>query len=373
MSWQIKSRRTIAASLMLALLGCFAASFALTNNSKAASKKKVTIGFVQLFNQPYAIQIANGIKVAAKEYGASVKVTGPSSINPAAAISNFQNLTSSDVDGILTMGYPAELWKRPISTAVKQGINVATIDISSPGSGSSFHVGSPRQQMGAANAKLIAQKLGKNAKGQIVAGICVPGLPQLTSPIKGLQTGLKKYAPGITVKTVTTGGSPAENFAAWQRIVSDNPDALGFFGPCDQDLPSVVKLKETDKSSKWLGNMSSGGEDPVGWKAIPAGTLTSQTTQRGFVQGYVAAKLMLEHLVNGKKEPSGWIDTGYDLMTKSNVKNVAAALSSSAAAKKYYAGLLKALTNNPPTIKDENAQQTKFNVPSPTRDGKNLK
>ncbi len=383
------SRRVIAgllsvAAVALVAVGCGSSSSSSSsgsaNSAGSASSgggssnagKGVTIGFVELFNEPYALQIANGIKAAAAQYGANVKVTGPSSLDPTGAISDFQNLTSSGAKGILVMAYPAELWKHPISTAVGQGIDVDTIDISSPGSGTNFHVGSPRQQMGAANAQLYAKQLGASAKGSVVAGICVPGLPQLTSPTQGFTTEISKLAPGIKVTTVATGGSDAQNFAAWERIVAQHSNALGFFGPCDQDLPSMVKIKQSSSGSKWLSTLTSGGENPIGWTAIPKGYLTSAVTQRGFVEGYVAAKLMLEHLVNHKAEPKGWIDTGFDLMTKSNVSQIAAALSSTSAAQSYYSGLIAKLTNNPPTISDENAQQDSFNVPTPTHNGSNV-
>jgi ABC-type sugar transport system substrate-binding protein len=342
------------------------------SSSQKQAGKGITIGFVELFDEPYALQIANGIKAAAAEYGASVKVSGPSSINPSQAITDFQNLATTGAKGILTMAYPAEQWTHPIATAIKQGIDVDTIDISSPASGASFHVGAPRQQMGAADAKVYAQKLGPHASGTVIAGICVPGLPQLTSPVQGFVTEMHKIDPGITVKTVATGGSDEQDFAAWQRIIAQNPTALGFFGPCDQDLPALVKLKQSSPSSKWLSTLTSGGENPIGWTAIPKGELTTAVTQRGFVEGYVAAKLMLEHLIYHKAEPKGWIDTGFDLMDKSTVAGVAKALSSTASAQAYYSGLLKKLTTNPPVVNPVDAQQNTFTEPNPSHTGSNV-
>jgi ABC-type sugar transport system substrate-binding protein len=114
-----------------------------------------------------------------------VEAAGPSSIDPTTAISDFQNLVAAGVKGVLTMACPEQLWTHPIATAVGEGVAVDTIDISSPGSGASFHVGSPRPQMGAAVAQLYAQTLWSGVKGTVIAGLCVPGLPQLTSPTQG--------------------------------------------------------------------------------------------------------------------------------------------------------------------------------------------
>ena len=370
------SRKRLAALVAASSAVAVMAAGGFSGSSQAAtghSASGVTIGFVQLFAEPYATQIAEGIEASAKPFGATVKVSGPSSLDPTTAIADFQNLASAGAKGILTMAFPEQLWRKPISVAGSQGIAVDTIDISSQGPGSSFHTGSPRQQMGAAVARYFATKLPSGAKGLIVSGICVPGLPQLTSPVAGFKTQMKKIDPGINVITVATGGSDAADFAAWQRIIAKYPTALGFFGACDQDLPALVKLKQQNPNSKWLNGVSSAGENPVGWSALEKGTLTAAVTQRGYVEGVVAGHLMLEDLVKHKAEPKGWIDTGFDLMTKSTVGVLSKALASPAASQAYYSGLIAKLETNPPTINPEDNQQNTFNVPTPTHNGSNVK
>jgi ABC-type sugar transport system substrate-binding protein len=341
-----------------------------TSSSVAGTGKGITIGFVELFNEPYAIQIANGIKAAAARYGASVKVSGPASLDPSTAISDFQNLAAAGAKGILADAYPADQWKHPISQAVSQGIDVDTIDDSSPGSGTSFQVGAPQQAMGAADAEVMAAKLGKGATGTVIQGICVPGLPVLTTPALGFTKEMKTLEPGVSVKQVATGGSDAQDFAAWQRIIAQNSSALGFWGPCDQDLPALVKLKQSNPGSKWLSTLTAGGENPIGWTAIPKGLMTADITKRGFVQGYVAATLMLQHLVKKTPEPKGWINTGFDVLTKTTAPAIAKALLSSTAAEAYYGGLLKKYTTKPPIQStNQNAQQTLFAAQNPSHTG----
>jgi ABC-type sugar transport system substrate-binding protein len=338
--------------------------------STAGTGKGITIGFVELFNEPYALQIAEGIKAAAAKYGASVKISGPASLDPSTAISDFQNLAAAGAKGILVDAYPADQWKHPISQAVAQGVDVDTIDDSSPGSGTSFQVGAPQQAMGAADARVMAAQLGKGANGTVIAGICVPGLPVLVTPTLGFTKEMKKLEPGITVKQLATGGSDAQDFAAWQRIIAQNSSALGFFGPCDQDLPALIKLKQSDPGSKWLSTLTAGGENPIGWSGIPKGLMTAAITKRGFVQGYVAATLMLKHLVNKTPEPKGWINTGFDVLDKTTTPAIAKALSSSSAAESYYGGLLKKFTTDPPIQStDQNAQQTLFAAQNPSHNG----
>jgi ribose transport system substrate-binding protein len=338
------------------------------------SGKDIKLGFVQLFNEPYALQIAAGIKAAADEYGASVTVTGPDSLDPTGAISNFQNVVASGAQGVLAMAYPEELWKRPIETAVGQDVVVGTIDISSEAGGAATHTGAPRQQMGAALADEFAKQLPPDSSGDIIAGLCVPGLAQLTAPIEGFVTQMKTLLPNVKVTQVATAGDPAGNFAAWQRIIAKNPNALGFVGPCDQDVQSLVKVKEQSPNSKWLNGVTSGGENPLSSPSIQAGTLTATVSQRGFVEGYVAAKHMLEKLINKTDTPQGWIDTGFDLMTKDNSEDVATALASPEAAAAYYKGLTdKLILPTVAVIEPSNAQQDQFDTgPRPDHDGANI-
>ncbi len=335
----------------------------------------VTLGFVALNNQPFSLQIAQGVEAAAAEYGAKVKSSTPSQQDASSAVSNFQNLTTAGVQGIIVTAFPGDQWTKPIATAIKQGILVNSVDASSPQSGTSFHVGPPRQQMSAAIATELVKSFpnGKDSKGTVVAGICVAGVPEFDALAKGLRTKIAELAPGVKVIDVATGTSNAASFAAWQRIVPQNPDALAFVGFCDPDLPALVKLKQSAPGSKWLSGMTTGGENPVGWTAIPAGNLTIGMSQRGFVEGYVAAKLTLQKLVDGKAEPKGWIDSGVDLMTKDTVAAVSKALSSPEAAKAYYAGLLDKLTNNPQTFPDQAAEQTMYDQPMPQHDGTGVK
>jgi len=339
------------------------------------SGSNVTLGFVALNDQPFSLQIAEGIKAAAAEYGAKVKTSTPSQQDASSAVSNFQNLTTAGVQGIIVTAFPGDQWKKPIAAAIGQGILVNSVDASSPLSGTSFHVGPPRQQMSAAVATELAKSFpnGKDTKGTVVAGVCVAGVPEFDALAKGLKGKMAELAPGVNVVEAATGTTNASSFAAWQRIVPQNPDALAFVGFCDPDLPALVKLKQSAPGSKWLGGMTTGGENPIGWSGIPAGNLAVGMSQRGFVQGYVAAKLTLQKLVDGKAEPKGWIDSGVDLMTKDTVAAVSKALSSTEAAKAYYAGLLDKLTNNPQTFPDQAAEQTVYDQPMPQHDGTGVK
>ena len=172
-------------------------------------------------------------------------------------------------------------------------------------------------------AKEFAKALPPNASGTVVGGICVPGLPALVAPQQGFIDTMKELQPGVTVKGDTpVDGDSTKNFVSWQRIIQQNPKALGFVGQCDQDVPNLIKLKR-DSGAKWLFADTS-GDNVANIAAVKDGTMVAMTGQNGWVEGYLSARLLLEHIAKGTPLPAGWIDTGFTVITKDNADAVSA-------------------------------------------------
>jgi ribose transport system substrate-binding protein len=276
------------------------------------------VALITLYREPLAQQMDAGARLAAQEYGADYHWQGPPGLNPPAEVKMLQDEVAAGTKGIVLMQYPPDLFNAPIKQATDQGVPVVTIDVAAPDSTSGTHVGPGKTELGIAEGKYLAKLLGRKAKGYIVAGICVPGLDVLVAPFVGVRKVLKALTPGVTVrKEVNVTGDPATNFTAWQRIISQNPKALGFIGNCDQDAPNLVKIKQT-KKGKFLIADTSGDGIPV-LKAVKAGTMNVVIGQSGFVSGYVGMKLVLEKLINKKDPPHGWLDTGIETITQANV------------------------------------------------------
>jgi ribose transport system substrate-binding protein len=339
------------------------------NSGTEASGKEVMLGFVQMDSEPYPNQVAAGIEAAAKKYGAEVTVTGPDTLNPSQTVTDFQNLLSTGVDGVLLQQTAPELFVRPIETAVEQGVPVNTITNPAPEGGTNFTIGEPFHGIGAGIGATFSEKLGPDASGTVYVGVCAPGIVAIEAVIEGFENELAKGSPNVSVEEVATAAAPSENYAAWQRIVAQHPEALGYYGICDQDVTSLIKVKQQNPDSKWLSG-SEGGENPLTAPAIQRGELTAAIFQRGFVQGYVAAALMLEHLINGKPEPEGWVNTGYDVITAQNAKEIETVAASTSAATSYYEGLINKLIAEPSAKQPQEAQVTEANPINLDPDGR---
>lgn len=105
-------------------------------------------------------------------------------------------------------------------------------------------------------------------------------------------------------------------------VIDQNPGGLAYVGYCENDLPSLVRIKEADPEADYL--ISSIGLNPDGLQGIADGTALAAIGQKPFMQGYVAMRAMLENLANGTDTPRGWIDVQPETVTAENVAEVAA-------------------------------------------------
>jgi ABC-type sugar transport system substrate-binding protein len=327
--------------------------------SHTADKPKVAI--ITLYREPLAQWMVAGAKLAAQEFGADFHWQGPPGLNPPAEVKMLQDEVAAGTKGIVLMQYPPDLFNAPIRQAVQQGVTVVTTNVPAPDSEATTHVGPAKVELGIAEGKVLAKLLGPKAKGYIVPGICVPGLDVLIAPFTGLKSALKRLTPGIVMRNpLNVTGDPSTNFTAWQRIISQNPKALGFVGNCDQDAPNLIKIKRSSGRKFVIGDTS--GDSIANLRAIQAGTMNVMTTQTGFVSGYVAMKLILEKLVNDKEVPKGWIDSGIETITPANaaaaikVRQQIAAGNLRAGYAYYKRAIVRALTTKPKTVAATNSQ-----------------
>ncbi len=293
-------------------------SSAAVPSGKYASGKRIILD--TLYRAPLAQNQAAGAKLAASEAGASVNWVGPADINPTEAIKDLQNAVAAGADGAIVAAFPGNLFKVPIDHADMPSI---TIDLESPGSKAVTHLGPNKYALGVALAQEFAKAMPAKASGEFVGGICVPGLAVLIAPQQGFVDTMKKLQPGVTFKiNIPVDGDPTKNYGSWQRIIAQNPNALGFFGECDQDVPNLIKLKK-DSGAKYLIGATS-GDSPENIAAVKSGIMTSIISQNGWPEGYLSASILLGHIAKKTPLPNGWIDTGYTAITKANSDEVTA-------------------------------------------------
>ena len=359
----------VAAAAALTLAGCSSSgssssSGASTSTSTSTSGsatastalKAEKIAFIQLQSSPLTSQVDLGGTYAASQVNSTFTAQGPANLDPQTAVSALTSDISAGYNGVIADAYPPQLWAKPFANAKSAGLAIATADTGAAGSAATFQVGASREGLGAALAQQFATALGKNAHGTIQPGICVPGLNTLVAVITGFTQEMKTLEPGVTVASAfNSTGAPDTNYTAWAQLIQQDPNDLAYFGVCDQDAASLIKVKSSHPGAKYLiGNVS--GDDVADIKAVQSGQMTALIGQNGFVMGYLAAKYMLAALQGGTALPTGWLSSGLEVITKSNAAAAIAVRNTNTAAGylSYYAS----------TISKAEAAETAGGLPS---------
>lgn len=308
-----------AAGLMLVAATTFA-----QDESTGVDCSEFQAGAVVHFMGPYTQQLLDGAQAAAEECGASIVTAGPPAFDSQQQVTLFQDVVAGGADAVVNVAFPEEFWIRPIDEAVADGVVVSTYDVESPASLQSLHTAPKQKDQGRAMAEVLAEALGgESAEGTVYVGICLPGLQLIEARIDGFRETMAELAPNVEIPpNFDVAFDQTENFARWNDVIDQNPGGLAYVGYCENDLPSLVRIKEADPEADYL--IGSIGLNPDGLQGIADGTALVAIGQKPFMQGYVAMRAMLENLANGTETPRGWVDVQPEVVTAENVAEVAA-------------------------------------------------
>jgi ribose transport system substrate-binding protein len=310
--------------LVLVLIAAFSTvTFSAGAQDDGYDCSEFTVAALVHFQGPYTQQLMDGASAAAAECGAEIITGGPAAFDAQASVALFQDAIVAGAQAIVTVAFPSEFWIRPIDDAVAQGVMVSTYDVEAPASLQSVHTAPKQKDQGRVMADVLAEALGEDASGQVISGICLPGLALIEARVTGFKERMAELLPNVeVVGPLDVSFDQTENFARWQEIVNNNPDALAHVGFCENDLPSLVRIKENDPEPDY--EIMSIGINPDGLQGIADGIALGAIGQKPFLQGYVAMRTMLEALVAGEPAPRGWIDVQPEVVTIDNVEAVTA-------------------------------------------------
>jgi ABC-type sugar transport system substrate-binding protein len=184
------------------------------------------------------------------------------------------------------------------------------------------YVGERSVQSGRILGQAIVDKLGgaATAAGKVAVGNCFPGFPVLENRQKGVLESLAKAA-GITVvgpsdvKATTT-----DNYAAWEAILTANPDIAGMIGLCAFDVNSLGQLQAANADTPFV----SGGYDLTAENLaqIKDGSAYISLGQTPFMQGYLPIKMLYDKITGATDvdfSKGGFVDAGTEIVTADSV------------------------------------------------------
>jgi len=282
-------------------------------------------------------QVIQGAEDAAKEFGVDLQVTATVGADPPGQVKLFQDVIAAGAKGVVFAPYDVNVWRRPLQEAADEGIALIVTNLAAPGTAAKTFVGENSVQMGAAVADLVLDQLGDNPKGKVILATCAPGLLAITLREQGIREEFAVRAPDVKLEgPFNTGADPTTWFGTWESLMQANQDALGYIDICY----SVFVGQAKEKSG--FDQPAVGPDIPIeALQLIEKGVLTGGMGQHPYLQGYVPIRLLVEHFVNGKPLPDGWIDIGLDLVTAENVGDILAREESLEATQAFYAPIIE--------------------------------
>jgi len=320
--------RTIGALAMtlgvtLGIAGCGEAES--TRPAASAGTTTPRVAFVGVANeQNFDKEMATGFTVAVRQVGGvESSVEGPARMDNAAEAKVFEEVlrTGKAPDGVTMHMQAADLFAPLLADAHAKNIPIIAVDNKmDPTSGVELYVGNDNYMLGQTLADQVIKQLPADAKGDVVIGTPVPGVPVLELRAKGIRDEFAKRLPDVDVLgPFDSKQDPLVNLTAWTNLVDSNPDALAFMGTGDADAYNLAGIRKKRKA-KWLA--AAFDLDPKSLAAVKEGNLLLVSPEH-FVKGAVAGRLQAQHAKDRARPlPKGWIYTPGLAVTRENIDEI---------------------------------------------------
>ena len=319
-------RRYLAFPAILAILlaacgGGTATTAPATAAPATAAPAPIKIGFVtHVLGNPFIQQIIDGAQAAAADLNVDLQVTGPEGGDADAQLKAVQTLVASGVKGIAT-SVPGESMASGLNEIVESGIpvvqfNLLVTSVKAP------YVGERSVESGRILGARVLEKIGgASATGKVIIGNCFPGFPVLENRAKGVQESLAAAAGLEILGPFDVKVAANENYAAWEALLSANPDAKALIGLCAPDIASLGKLQAANASTRFV----SGGYDLTAENLaeIKAGNAYLSLGQTPFMQGYLPIKMLVDTITGAATvdlSAGGFLDAGTEIVTADSVQ-----------------------------------------------------
>jgi ribose transport system substrate-binding protein len=295
----------------------------------------------------FAHEMVEGAQSASQhEGGVDLKAVGPANTDGPAEEQLFQNLVTTNKDGVVLMNLDPPIFTRPEAQAVNQGIPVVALDTApSDGSKVTFYVGNDNYDLGVQLAEQAIKRLPANPTGTVVLGEPNPGTPVLDSRVQGLKDTFARQTPHITVKgAYQTYSDPNQNYGAWVALVHANAGALAFLGVGDADSYDLAKIKHDEQGSYLVAGTD---VDAQTLQDVKAGLDFVTIDPEHFLKGYIATALLIRSAKQHKPLPQGWLKTPGMVVDKTNIDSIIQREKSPAAAYAFYQAQITKVLANP--------------------------
>jgi ribose transport system substrate-binding protein len=291
---------------------------------------------------PYWQTAGAGFAKAAEQFKVRADFKGPQNYDPRAQREALDQAVQKKASGILLAVTDAALLKDSIDKAVAAGIPVITIDSDAPASKRLFFIGTNSYQAGLAGGQRLAKEL--NGKGNVVV-FTMPDQVNMQDRLRGYRDALDKSGNIKITRVVDIQGDPRIAFDTTTQTIGKEKDKVDGFVCLEAQSGKEVAgvLNSYHVTGKVVMAMDTDAET-LEW--IQKGGIAATIAQKPYTMAFVGMQ-MLDNLYHHKPSSldADWskdsfapipafVDTGSDLIDKSNVDSFLQAKKSLTGAKK---------------------------------------
>jgi ribose transport system substrate-binding protein len=279
---------------------------------------------------PYWKTASSGFSNASAELkGVRADFIGPQNFDPKAERDALDQAVQKKATGILISVADESLLNDSINKAVAAGIPVITVDSDAPKSKRLFFIGTNNYGAGFTGGQRLAQEL--KGKGNVVV-FTMPDQHNLQDRLRGYKDALAKTPEIKITRVVDIQGDPRIAFDTATQIVGKERDKVDAFVCLEAQSGKEVAgvLNSYHVSGKVVIAMDT-DQETLDW--IQKGLIAATISQKPYTMAFVGAQ-MLDSLYHHKpasldKDWSidnyapipAFVDTGSDLIDKSNVQS----------------------------------------------------
>lgn len=294
----------------------------------AQAKDKVTISLIQILTvQEWPSEVAAGARAAVADIGedkVELRVLGPAGFELAKQAQVTLSEVERGTDAIILSNVAPGAMIEPAAMLAERGVHVTWIVSAPPDEvPNAFFVGVDPYAVGASGAELIINELekkhGKPASelsGEVVQGLCVPGLPVLTRRIDAIEAAVAEKIPNATIlPPFDSKLDLTQSYAAWNQAIQKYPDALFYSDPCEDANKNIQKIRVDDKidvPQVYYDNPE------IARVAVKDGEVTGIVSSNRFTEGYLAVWATAKVLLDEQEFPSGWLKVPHKVIDTSN-------------------------------------------------------
>ena len=276
---------------------------------------------------PYWKAAGSGFSNAAGQFKVRSDFSGPQTYDPKAQRDALDQAVQKKASGILLAVTDDALLKDSIDKAVAAGVPVITIDSDAPSSKRLFFIGTNNYQAGFSGGQRLAQEL--KGKGNVVV-FTMPDQPNLQDRLRGYKEALAKTPEIKITRVVDIQGDPRIAFDTTTQIVGKERDKVDAFVCLEAQSGKEVAgvLNSFHITGKVVIAMDS-DQETLDW--IQKGVIAATIAQKPYTMAFVGMQML--DLLNHHKPPSlmadwskdayapipSFVDTGSDMIDKSNV------------------------------------------------------